>query len=82
MSGRTYAAVIVSDEGRFWMVSRNGSTKQICNLPTQPGRPSQEDRYATRLARGPSPGDHRYELPPRERWQRKTIHIPPLAVSP
>jgi len=73
--GTRTVALIVSDGGRFWKVHRDGRAVPISNVPAQPGRLSQEDRYAMRLARGPLPNDDRYELPPRETWGHRTIHV-------
>lgn len=69
-------AVIVSDEGRFWKLHRGGSLVEIDRQHRQSGGVTQVDRYVTRLARDPSPGDHRYKSPPRIRWQHTTVRVP------
>ncbi len=79
--GKSNAALIVSDEGRFWKVQPNGSISEISSARQQSGG-SQVARYAARLAHGPAPGDNRYEPPPRERWQHATIHVAAKTTQP
>ena len=72
------AAVIVSDEARFWYVSRSGNAPQASNVRGKTAGPSQVERLSARLehrgndAELPERG---YELPPPERRQHKTIHV-------
>ncbi len=51
--GTRTVAFIVSDEGRFWKVHRDGRAVPISNVPTQPGRPSQEDRVRCKVSPWP-----------------------------
>jgi serine/threonine protein kinase len=76
--GTGTAALIVSDEGRFWEIHRDGSAEPIRDVPTNPGQPSRHDKYAALLAKGPSPNDDDYQPLPPERLQHKTINVPPL----
>jgi Domain of unknown function (DUF3883) len=83
--GKSTVALIVSDEGRFWKVHPNGSADEVSNVRGRSGGRSQVEKYALRLAGHfsiESAAQLGYELPPPERWQHKTIHVPFLEASP
>ncbi len=76
--GEQTAAVIVSDEGRVWYVSRSGNAREASNVRGKTGGPSQVEKLIARLeGRGSDAGVAQlgYELPPPERSQHKTIHV-------
>ena len=80
--GQRANAVIVSDEGRFWYVARNGSCREVSSVRGRANKPSQVERLTGRLEDRPGYGNDDaaslgYSLPPAARWEHKTIHVPP-----
>ena len=81
--GTKKVAVISSDSGRFWLIRRDGSVlREVSNVRGRTGRRSQAEKLAQRLD-GTRPftpksaADLGYELPSRERYRHKTIHVMP-----
>ena len=71
-------AVIVSDDGRFWKVNRDGSAQQVSDVRGRTGGASQVERYAKRLhglATPESAIQLGYEVPGPDRMHHKTIHV-------
>lgn len=70
------AAVIVSDQGRFWYISRSGKAREASDVR---GRTQVERLTARLVGRGNDEDLARrgYELPAPERWQHKTIQVRP-----
>ena len=76
------AAVIVSDEGHFWYVSRSGKEREGSHARGRTGGESQVERLTARLeGRGNDEDLARrgYELPSPERWRHSTIQVPARA---
>lgn len=72
------AAVIASDEGRFWYLRRDGSTREISNVRGRTGGLSQVEKHAARVGGSLSADGAAqlgYEVPGPERWRHKTIHV-------
>lgn len=63
-------AVIVSDEGRFWYISRSGNSREPNESQAEKLMARLEGRWSEASAE-----QLNYELPPPERWQHKTIHV-------
>jgi hypothetical protein len=75
------AAMVASDDGRFWYVRRDGSTREISNVRGRTGGPSQAEKHTARLdgrMTAESAAQLGYDIPPPERWQHKTFHVPSM----
>lgn len=78
--GIRQAAVIASDEGRFWYINRSGAAREASNERGRTGGRSQVEKFAQRLD-GTRPftpksaADLGYDYPPPERYQHKTIRV-------
>lgn len=80
--GTRKVAVIASDEGRFWLIRRDGSVlREVSHERGITGGRSQAEKLAQRLdgtkpftAKGAA--DLNYELPSLKRYQHKTIRVP------
>jgi hypothetical protein len=76
--GTRTAAVIVSDEGRFWYVSRSGNAREASNVRGHTGGASQVERLMARLEGHGNDSDlaqRGYDLPRPERLQRRMIRV-------
>jgi len=78
--GIRQAAVIASDSGRFWYVSRSGSVREASNERGRTGGRSQVEKFAQRLDGSrpftpKSAADLGYDYPPPERYRHKTIGV-------
>jgi hypothetical protein len=79
--GPRKVAVIASDEGRFWLIRRDGSVlREVSDVRGRTGGRSQAKKLGQRLD-GTRPftpksaGDLGYQLPAPDRYHHRTIHV-------